>query len=121
MTDHDEATILNGIRALLLINTKGHKYLIKGGIKVYRIDDENSDHNLELSEEIFILNHNDSDDPIVKLEHTERKKWFDGRSLTEEEHPNRGPFIFQAFNVLIPNPDEGSATITGNSNAVEGL
>ena len=105
----------DGIRGLLLINAAGEVYVIRGGIKPYKQTKKDVE---ELGLEKI--------DPTIaaalirKCEDEARTKWFkteDGQP-DDESNINLGPRAFQAFNVLLPDPEgEAGARRTGNSSA----
>ena len=101
--------MLKGIRALLLVNAKGDVYVIQGGIRPYKQLEELEFENIDLQIAV---------DQAIQCESEARNEWGN-RMQTDPNanvNENLGPRVFQAFNVLLPNPeDDQPAEKTANS------
>ena len=109
---------MSDVEALLLIGPDGRYYIFRGGIGGY----SGPSNYITLSaEEIrkYKIRADDGSDPVKEFHDNQRTIWFSQRS--EEEHPNKGPFILQAFNILIEEADDEDNGVTANSGSVSGL
>jgi hypothetical protein len=106
------------VSGLLLVNSQGQRYFIEGGIKADRLDT-----NLPMatgSEGEVVSFRPIAPATLKSLEDEQRETWFGDNNITE--HPNLGPFLLQAYSIVLTRDDDGNdSEITGNGSTLEPL
>lgn len=104
---------LTRLRGILLINADGEKYFIEAGIKPYK--EEELEIIGRLSEDLRPI----PDARTKAFQEEERGIWLSDIDEAEVDTSNLGPFILQAFNVVIEIPDRsGESTQTASNSEI---
>jgi len=108
------------VRGLLLINHRGEKYFIEGGIKADKLGDLQFSPDDAVEADISLKDHLIDLDKVKAQAEIWRTDWNAGLPDPFPDLPlNVGPIIFQAFNVEAELPEFGDAVVTGSSSTID--
>lgn len=105
------------VLGLLLITATGHKYFIEGGIRADQIDDIEVGANRPGTADVVTFTPI-ATETIEQFQETQRKTWFDTHPEVKPS-ANLGPFIMQAYSVVLERDDDGNdSEVTGNGSEI---